>query len=100
LALNRAAGEYSQAISAANQPCSSFVVHPELKFMKELYDQQDLLWVANAGVVNQNGMTKNNFNAKTKTQLFAHVSMVDFFFTSFQSTAWNRQSINPCHVSQ
>ena len=77
MAFNRTEGEFNLTISASSeQPCSSFAVHDELEFVKELYDDKDLLWIANAGVVNQNGMTKNNFNAKTKTQLFAHVSTV------------------------
>jgi len=75
LAFNRAQGEFGVAISASNQPCSSFAVHDELKLVKELYDGGDLLWVANTGVVNENGMTASTFNAKTRTQLFAHNAM-------------------------
>lgn len=76
LAFNRGQGEFSVTISASNQPCSSFAVHDELKLVKELYDGGDLLWVANTGVVNENGMTASTFNAKTRTQLFAHVSTI------------------------
>jgi len=67
--------EFGVTISATGQPCSQFALHDELDFVKELYDRKQLLWVANSGVVNQNGMTKSNFNAKTKTQLFAHNAM-------------------------
>jgi len=77
LALNRKAGEFALTIPASGQPCSSFAVHHELGFVKELYDKKDLLWVANTGVVNQNGMTKKNFHSKTRTQLFAHNAMAD-----------------------
>ena len=76
VAFDRQAGEFDVTIdsTSSEQPCSSFAVHDELDFVKELYDSKDLVWIANAGVVNQNGMNKNNFNSKTKTQLFAHVS--------------------------
>jgi hypothetical protein len=76
VAFDRQAGEFDVTIdsTSSKQPCSSFAVHDELDFVKELYDSKDLVWIANAGVVNQNGMNKNNFNSKTKTQLFAHVS--------------------------
>jgi hypothetical protein len=68
--------EFRVTIAASpGQPCSRFAVHDELTYVKELYDGGDLLFVANAGVVNQNGMTKHNFGSKTKTQLFAHNAM-------------------------
>jgi hypothetical protein len=70
--------EFSVRISATGQPCSQFALHDELTFVKELYDSQEMLWVANSGVVNQNGMTKSNFFSKTKTQLFAHNAMVSY----------------------
>lgn len=68
--------EFRVSISASpGQPCSQFAIHDELAFVKELYDAGDLLFVANAGVVNRNQMTKQNFGAKTRTQLFAHNAM-------------------------
>lgn len=61
--------EFRITIDATGQPCSRFALHDELEFVQELYNDQDLLWVAGVGVVNQGGMTKSNFNAKTKTQV-------------------------------
>jgi uncharacterized protein (DUF1501 family) len=71
--------EFTQSISTVNQgqPCDSFVVHPELTFLKRLYDDGDLVFFANTGVVNQNAMTRSNFQMKARTQLFAHNAMQD-----------------------
>jgi hypothetical protein len=59
LALTTAAGELSLTINATdgNQPCSSFAVHDELKIVKELYDAGDLSFLANVGVINQQGVS-------------------------------------------
>jgi hypothetical protein len=76
------ASEYSVTIPATGQPCSSFALHDELKFVKDLYINEEMLWVANSGVVNQNGMTKSNFFSKTKTQLFAHNAMVSSWLST------------------
>jgi hypothetical protein len=70
--------EFGVTIPATGQPCSQFALHDELDFIKELYDASQMLWVANSGVVNQNGMTKSNMYSKTKTQLFAHNAMVSY----------------------
>ena len=69
--------EFSQSISTVGQgqPCDRFVVHPELTFLKQLYEDEDLVFFANTGVVNQNDMTRSNFQIKTRTQLFAHNAM-------------------------
>ena len=61
--------------SGQNQPCDTFVVHDELPIIKELYDNNELIFFANTGVINNNGMTKQNYNDVTKTQLFAHNAM-------------------------
>jgi len=61
-------------ISASNQVCSEFGVHPELTAVKDLYDDEDLLFFANTGVVSQ-PVNKDNYYALTKTQLFAHNHM-------------------------
>ena len=60
-----------------DQPCDTFVVHDELEIIKELYDNNELIFFANTGVINNNGMTKKNYYAVTKTQLFAHNAMQD-----------------------
>lgn len=64
MAFDRSLQEFDVTIAASGQPCSQFALHDELDFVKELYDANDLLWVANSGVVNQNGMTKSNLYSK------------------------------------
>jgi hypothetical protein len=68
MAFDRASGEFDITITATGQPCSQFALHDELDFVKELYDANDMLWVANSGVVNRNGMTASDFNQKTKVR--------------------------------
>jgi len=76
LAFDRSKGEFDLTISpSTNQPCESFAIHKELPFIKELYDDQDLVFFANAGIINQSNMTKHNWDKKTKSKLFAHDSM-------------------------
>lgn len=59
LALNAADGEFNLTIDATgqNQPCSQFAVHDELKIAKELYDAGHLSFLANVGVINQQGVS-------------------------------------------
>ena len=61
-------------ISTPNQVCSKFGVHPEFTAIKDLYDDGDLLFFANTGVLSQ-PVNKNNYNVLTNTQLFAHNHM-------------------------
>lgn len=58
-----------------DQPCSKFVVHDKLPLLKELYDDGDLTFFANTGVINSKDMTKTNYNLVTRSQLFAHNAM-------------------------
>jgi hypothetical protein len=44
-----------------DQPCEEFAIHEKLPIIKELYDDGDLLFFANTGVVNENGMDKSNW---------------------------------------
>jgi hypothetical protein len=44
-----------------DQPCEIFAIHEDLPIIKELYDDGDLLFFANTGVVNENGMDKSNW---------------------------------------
>lgn len=39
--------------STSSQVCSTFGVHPNLDILKSLYDDQDLLWISNMGVLQQ-----------------------------------------------
>jgi hypothetical protein len=58
----------------ANQPCSSFGVHENLTEVKSLYDQGDLIFIANAGLLAK-PVTTANYSGETPVQLFAHNSM-------------------------
>jgi hypothetical protein len=61
LAFNAAAGDFSLTIntSGQNQPCSQFAIHDELKIVKELYDAGELSFLANVGVINQQGVSRS-----------------------------------------
>lgn len=58
-----------------DQPCEEFAIHEDLPFIKELYDDKDLLFFANTGVVNKPNMNRDNWDAVTRSRLFAHNSM-------------------------
>ncbi|KAL3937927.1 MAG: hypothetical protein SGBAC_007063 [Bacillariaceae sp.] len=62
------------ASSSANQPCEKFAVHKKLGVMKELYDSGMGLFMANTGHL-EKPVTKQNYRAETRAQLFAHNSM-------------------------
>jgi len=59
-----------------DQPCEEFAIHEELPFVKKLYDEKDLLFFANTGVVNQPNMNRDNWDVLTKSRLFGHDAMV------------------------
>ncbi len=61
-------------IEAKNQVCSEFGLYPRLPGIKELYDQEDLLFFANTGMLSQ-PVNKNNYGQLTNIQLFAHNHM-------------------------
>ena len=61
-------------INASGQVCSEFGVHPDLPAIKDLYDDGDLLFFANTGVMSQ-PVDKNNYFELTNTQLFSHNHM-------------------------
>ena len=61
-------------ISASDQVCTSFGLHPELSAIHDLYNEGDLLFFANTGVLSQ-PVTKDNYYVLTNTQLFAHNHM-------------------------
>jgi uncharacterized protein (DUF1501 family) len=71
--------------SSSDQPCSKFGLHPNLGYLKTLYEEGDLSFVANMGIL-QEHVTKENWRESTsKTSLFAHniqsneVADVDIF---------------------
>lgn len=59
VAFNEADGEFDLDINAtdSNQPCSRFAIHDELQIVKDLYDAGDLAFFANAGVINNAGVS-------------------------------------------
>lgn len=61
-------------IAASDQVCSEFGLHPELSAIKDLYNEEDLLFFANTGVLSQ-PVNKDNYYILTNTQLFAHNHM-------------------------
>jgi uncharacterized protein (DUF1501 family) len=76
LAFDRDKGEFDLKIDPqSEQPCESFAIHNELAYIKELYDDGDVIFLANTGVVNSNGMNTVNYNAKTRSRLFDHAAM-------------------------
>ena len=61
-------------ISASGQVCEKFGVHEALPIVKSLYDDGDLLFFANTGVLTR-PVTKQNYKDLTNIQLFAHNTM-------------------------
>ncbi len=61
-------------ISADNQVCERFGIHPELMAARDLYNDKDLLFFANTGVMSR-PVTKRNYWQLTNVQLFAHNHM-------------------------
>lgn len=56
---------------SSNQVCGSFGVHPDLPILKELYDAKEAIFIAGIGVLSE-PVNKQNYEFKTKTELFAH----------------------------
>ncbi|KAI2490759.1 Protein of unknown function (DUF1501) [Fragilaria crotonensis] len=66
--------ERTRIIDATDQPCSQFAVHRELEVVERLYNEGDLAFFANAGVLNR-PVDKDNYYERTKTSLFGHDTM-------------------------
>eukprot|EP00804_Cyclotella_cryptica_P009369 CCRYP_018076-RB/>CCRYP_018076-RB protein AED:0.03 eAED:0.03 QI:374/1/1/1/0.94/0.9/20/617/4181 len=54
-----------------NQVCETFGVHPKLEAVQRMYNDGDLLFFANTGVLTKE-TDKQNYGRDTVTQLFAH----------------------------
>eukprot|EP00956_Cyclotella_meneghiniana_P012269 scaffold17437_cov79-Cyclotella_meneghiniana.AAC.1 len=54
-----------------NQICEKFGVHPQLEAVQGMYDDGDLLFFTNTGVLTKE-TDKQNYSRDTVTQLFAH----------------------------
>lgn len=58
-------------IDAENQNCTMYGIHPDLPAVQKLYNDGDLLFFANTGVMTE-PVNKYNYWILTNTQLFAH----------------------------
>lgn len=67
--------EMELLISATDQPCEEFAVHPALPFVKEMYDAGELSFFANTGVFTTTNMTNANYLSQVPFQLSAHNEM-------------------------
>ena len=54
-----------------NQVCEQFAVHPNLGTLQELFNDGDLMFFANTGVLTK-PTDDENYGRDTETQLFAH----------------------------
>jgi uncharacterized protein (DUF1501 family) len=82
--------------SNSEQVCDTFGLHPDLPFIKSLYESNDLAFLANVGVLPQ-PTTKNNWRENLGiTQLFAHntqqneINLLDVFYTEAGSGVCGR----------
>lgn len=57
--------------TTANQICETFGVHPQLQNVQGMYNDGDLLFFTNTGVLTKE-TDKHNYSRDTVTQLFAH----------------------------
>jgi uncharacterized protein (DUF1501 family) len=57
-----------------NQPCETFGIHEQLTLLKELYDDDQVNFIANAGLLAK-PVTVDNYRGETPVQLFAHNAM-------------------------
>lgn len=66
--------ERTRIIDATGQPCDQFAIHQDLPIVEQLYKEGDLNFFANVGVLNA-PVTKKNYKAATRTNLFGHNTM-------------------------
>jgi hypothetical protein len=71
------------SIDASNQPCSTFAVHDNLEVFKELYDSGDLAFLANVGVINQQGVSPGQCFDSIQYAYIQSSSQVFFSLLSF-----------------
>lgn len=83
--------------NASAQPCSNFAIHNKLPFLHQLYQDEDLLFLANIGILN-GPVTKEDYESRTRTELFSHNSMqqavnsLDPWFTFFGTGTLGRMA--------
>lgn len=66
--------ERTRIIDVTNQPCEQFAVHPDMSIVETLYNDGSLAFFANIGQVDV-PVTKDDYYASTRTELFAHNTM-------------------------
>jgi hypothetical protein len=59
--------------SGSSQACETYGIHHKMPVLKDLYDQGEASFIAGIGVMTEL-VTKDNYEDKTVTQLFAHDS--------------------------
>ena len=60
--------------TGSGQPCETFAIHERMPIVQELYNNDNLCFFMNTGLLNQD-VTKDTFEALTVSQLFAHNAM-------------------------
>jgi uncharacterized protein (DUF1501 family) len=63
--------------SLSSQPCKTFGLHPNLGALQQLYNDGDLTFLANIGVLQQYVNKDNWWQKTTRTSLFAHNTQQD-----------------------
>lgn len=58
----------------ANQPCSTFGIHPNLPILRDLYNASEAAFISNAGLMAR-PVDVSNYRQETPVQLFAHNDM-------------------------
>jgi len=59
--------------STSDQICDTFGLHPNLNNLKTLYNEKELLFIANMGLLQQTGITEQNWRSlNSETNLFSH----------------------------
>jgi hypothetical protein len=76
-------------VTSSGQPCKIFGIHPSLTVAQQLYNDKDLIFLANVGVLQEYVNSTNWWQKTTKTQLFAHNVQQDdtAFVDIFRQTA-------------
>jgi uncharacterized protein (DUF1501 family) len=62
--------------TSGSQPCAQFAIHGGLSTVQKLYDDSDLLFMANVGVLTEY-VNRDDYLLLTETPLFSHNSMQD-----------------------
>ncbi len=70
--------------STSSQPCQTFGIHPKMPYLKQLYDEKDVSFVAGIGVLTK-PVTQKTYRRDTRTRLFAHNESEYFRFDYFSS---------------